>query len=95
MNSEATRLGGGSSQDSALSWLSELAASLANTKDVQFSTLRYDAQRGEIRVDVNMKDFQSFEVLRSQLAERFSVSQGPLDRDGDRVTGSYTLRSKP
>ncbi|PWI32968.1 type II secretion system protein GspL [Vibrio albus] len=95
MNSEATRLGGGASQDSALSWLSELAASLANTKDVQFSTLRYDAQRGEIRVDVNMKDFQSFEVLRSQLAERFSVSQGPLDRDGDRVTGSYTLRSKP
>jgi general secretion pathway protein L len=95
MNSEEARLGGSAEQDSALSWLSALAASLGKSQDVVFSSLRYDARRGEIRVDVSMADFQSFEVLRSQLAERFTVSQGPLDRDGDRVSGSYTLRSKP
>lgn len=95
MNSEEARLGGRAEQDSALSWLSALAAALGQSGDALFSSLRYDARRGEIRVDVSMKDFQSFEVLRSQLAERFTVSQGPLDKDGERVSGSYTLRSKP
>ncbi len=94
INDEETRLAGGAAADSVLIWLSELAVSIEPGRSMVFNSLKYDAGRREMRLEVTMSDFQSFETIRSRLAEHFSVEQGPLDRDGDKVTGSYILRSK-
>ena len=95
MTSEEKRLSNGTSEESALTWLSLLPASMDKGLNIELKSLKFDAKRGEIRIEATMKDFQAFEVVRTKLAEQFTVSQGPLDRDGNKVKGSYTLRRKP
>jgi general secretion pathway protein L len=93
MNDEERRLSAGSSEEGMLPSLMMLQQALSG-QAVSFTGLRYDARRGEIRLDVEMKDFQAFEVVRTRLAESFAVTQGPLDREGEKVAGSFVLRSK-
>ena len=95
MKDEEQRLSGGTSEESALSWLLQLSSSMQRGLGIELNSLKFDAKRGEIRIEATMKDFQAFEVVRTRLAEKFTVSQGPLDREGSKVKGSYTLRSKP
>lgn len=92
MNDEENRLSGAGSEDSVLHWLSRLPNVLKGKNDIKITAIRYDAKRGEMRIEAEMADFQTFEVVRTELAKSFSVTQGPLDRDGKKVTGSFTLR---
>ncbi|WED21933.1 type II secretion system protein GspL [Vibrio sp. JC009] len=95
MNDEERRLSGGGVGDSVFTWLMALPEALNKQGEVKFTSLRYDANRGEVRVEAKMKDFQTFEVVRKKLAETFVVTQGPLDREGDKVQGSFVLRREP
>ncbi len=93
MNNEENRLSGGSSSDSVLDWLIQIPEALSNTP-VEIQSIRYDANREEVRIEALMDDFQAFEVVRSKLADKFSVNQGPLDRKENKVFGSFVLGRK-
>ncbi|WP_413285431.1 type II secretion system protein GspL [Vibrio sp. MA40-2] len=94
MSDEEHRLSGGTSGRSILDWLALLPDALQDQPSVQISNIRYDANRGEIRLDVSMQDFQTFELVRTKLSENFQVTQGPLDKKDNKVFGSFVLRSK-
>lgn len=94
MNSEENRLSGSSNGESVLDWLEPLPAALKDQPSATIQNIRYDANRGEVRIEAIMDDFQAFEVVRTKLAEKFTVSQGPLDREGEKVSGSFVLRRK-
>ncbi len=93
MNNEESRLSGGSSGDSVLDWLVPIPEAISGTS-VEIQSIRYDANRGEVRIEALMDDFQAFEVVRSKLTEKFSVDQGPLDRKNNKVSGSFVLGRK-
>jgi len=90
---ENTLLNGGSSA-SLLNWLVLLPNAIKGQSSVDISNIRYDAKRGEIRLEAAMEDFQTFEVVRTKLSETFVVSQGPLDRKENKVLGSFVLRRR-
>jgi general secretion pathway protein L len=94
IDTEAARLSGGVSQSSVLKLLEVLTASLANVERITIQKLRFDDPRGELRIDVQGQDFQSFDIAREQLERNFIVEQGQLTRSGEDVLGSYTLKQK-
>ncbi|GLO59565.1 type II secretion system protein L [Vibrio sp. MACH09] len=94
MNDEVARLSGGTTGDSVLDWLSSLPSALEKYPSVEIENIRYDAKRGEVRLQTVMKDFQTFEQVRINLAKTFTVVQGPLSKKQDKVSGSFVLRNK-
>lgn len=94
MNDEASRLSGNSGGETVLDWLADLPQVLANQPAVEIQTIRFDANRGEVRIEMLMADFQTFEVIRSRLEQQYVVTQGPLNKKESKVSGSYVLRRK-
>ncbi|MBW3697642.1 type II secretion system protein GspL [Vibrio sp. T187] len=94
MNDEASRLGGSSGEDSMLHWLSHLPLTLGKVAAIELESIKYDGNRSEVRIQAKSADFQSFEDARTKLSEQFVVEQGPLNRNGEAVFGSFVLKRK-
>ncbi|CDT99594.1 General secretion pathway protein L [Vibrio coralliirubri] len=92
MNDEAKKYGGSGDGDSLLGWLALLPETLGQVKSIEVESIRYDGNRSEIRLQAKSSDFQHFETARVKLEEKFTVEQGPLNRNGDAVFGSFTLK---
>lgn len=94
MEQEANRLSGGNAEDSILVVMTKMTDTFRNSSDMQLQSIRYDGNRGEVRLQAQSKDFQSFEKARVELAKHFSVEQGQLTRSGEVVNGSFVLKRK-
>lgn len=94
INSELARLGGGGTDEGILSWLVKLKPALGKVSQLSVLNLKYDQNRGELRFQASATEFQHFEQLRTLLAEEFEVEQGPLNKEGNLVTGAVVLRRK-
>ncbi|CDT94669.1 type II secretion system protein GspL [Vibrio coralliirubri] len=92
MNDEAKKYGGSGDGDSLLGWLALLPETLGQVKSIEVESIRYDGNRSEIRLQAKSSDFQHFETARVKLEEKFTIEQGPLNRNGDAVFGSFTLK---
>lgn len=92
MNEEANLYGGSSDGATLLGWLTQLPSTLGQVTSIEVESIRYDGNRSEVRLQAKSSDFQHFETARTKLAEKFSVEQGPLNRNGDAVYGSFTLK---
>ncbi len=92
LQDEENRLsGGGSSRVSVLPWLAELPELLKTVPNMTIQNIKFDGNRSEVRIQAQSDDFQSFEALRVELAKKFMVEQGQLNKNGDVVYGSYVL----
>ncbi|WP_135380898.1 type II secretion system protein GspL [Vibrio tasmaniensis] len=94
MNDEAKKYGGSGDDDSLLGWLALLPETLGQVKSIEVESIRYDGNRSEVRLQAKSADFQHFETAKVKLEEKFSVEQGPLNRNGDAVFGSFTLKPR-
>ena len=94
MQGELQLLSGSGGSDTVLNWLQVLPESLKSVKDMKIQSLKYDGDKGELRVEATSKNFPSFEKARVQLSEQFNVQQGQLSKDGDTVLGSFVLKAK-
>ncbi|MDA0153956.1 type II secretion system protein GspL [Vibrio sp. Makdt] len=94
MNDEAKKYGGSGDGDSLLGWLALLPETLGQVKSIEVESIRYDGNRSEVRLQAKSSDFQNFETARVKLEEKFTVEQGPLNRNGDAVFGSFTLKPR-
>ena len=94
MNEELNALQGGSAQGSVLQWLTPLPATLRSIQGMELQSIKFDSNRGEVRLETTSKDFQSFEQARVKLAEQFVVEQGQVNKNGDVVAGSFVLKQK-
>ncbi|MFS1863928.1 type II secretion system protein GspL [Vibrio lentus] len=92
MNDEAKKYGGSGEGDSLLGWLALLPETLGQVKSIEVESIRYDGNRSEVRLQAKSSDFQHFETARVKLEDKFVVEQGPLNRNGDAVFGSFTLK---
>lgn len=75
--------------------LAALQLRLEALPDVRLDSLRYDANRQELRFTASAAGFPSFEQLKLQLEQAgYNVEQGALSNDGNRVQGSVAMRGK-
>lgn len=94
MTDELAALSGTQQGEDVLDWLNRLPATIGSVSDMQVQSIRFDGNRAELRVDVTASDFQSFEQARVKLTDYFSVEQGQLSRNEQRVSGSFVLKPK-
>lgn len=88
-------LGGDPDQQHFLSLLAALQLRLAALPDIRLDSLRYDANRQELRFGASAAGFPSFEQLKLQLEQAgYTVEQGALSNDGNRIQGSVVMRGK-
>lgn len=82
--------GGGASM---LVMLNQLSAAFADSS-IKPQTLRFDASRGELRLQVVANNFESLEQFkRLAQAQGFIVEQGAINNKDDKVIGSLAVRS--
>ncbi|WP_318467269.1 type II secretion system protein GspL [Photobacterium leiognathi] len=94
MNAALKSLGGKGSDSGILMWLGELKPAFSQVPSVKVVNLKYDQNRGELRLQATASDFQDFEKLRSVLTKEFNVEQGQLSKEDGLVSGAVVLRRK-
>jgi len=94
MKNAVSRLGGAGSDKGVLPWLVQLKPVLSEVPQMTIQNVKYDENRGELRLQASSTEFQHFEQIRTLLAEQFIVEQGQLNKDGERVNGTVVLRRK-
>ncbi len=92
MNNELKRLGGVSSDDGVLVWLSQLQPILAQVPGMTMESLRFERERQELKFEASGKDFSEFETLRGKLSEHFNTELGQLNRSEEKITGIFLLK---
>ncbi len=97
MNDEVTRLNNGGSDNASylFNHLVELPNSVQSLPNIKITSLKYEAKRDELKLDVMGGDFQVFEQIREKLSQSYQVELGPLNKDGTQVKGQFILRSQP
>jgi general secretion pathway protein L len=85
---------GGSGSDSGfLAILAEVGPLLSQSEGFIPTSFRYDAKRNELRLQATGDGFQSFEKFKSAAQKLgFTVQQGSLNNDGDKVAGAITIK---
>ena len=92
MEREAKRLSGGQVDESILDWMIELPALLKQVPSLKLTSFKFDSGRGEVRLQAQSNDFQTFEKARGLFANQYQVEQGQLSRSGTSVNGSFVLK---
>ncbi|WP_026024343.1 type II secretion system protein GspL [Enterovibrio norvegicus] len=95
LESEVGRLSGAGAGSGVMIWLADLGPLLDGAKDIQLDAVRFDFDRGELRLNARGKDFGDFEKLRETLSTKYSTELGQLSRDQQSVTGAFVLRKEP
>jgi general secretion pathway protein L len=84
------QVGGGASM---LVMLNQLSAAFSDS-NIKPQSLRFDATRGELRMQVVANNFESLEQFkRLAQAQGFVVEQGAINNKDNQVIGSLAVRS--
>ncbi|WP_016957156.1 type II secretion system protein GspL [Catenovulum agarivorans] len=87
------QLGGSQQQAAFLPLIEASAAAFAEVPDLKPDNIRFDAKRGEIRLNASGSNFQSFERFKAAAEKNsLSIEQGSLNNQGDQVVGSISIK---
>lgn len=93
LQSELDKLARSGGDTSMLVMLDQLSSAFASTQ-VKPQTLRFDADRTEIRIQAEGKTFEALEQFRRQAENAgFSVEQGAINNRENVVIGTVSIRS--
>ncbi|MGL6617991.1 GspL family type II secretion system protein ExeL [Aeromonas hydrophila] len=81
-------------QDGVLMVLTELAPTFAEVPGLKPEVLRFDAARGELRLQVTAPGFAEIERFRELAGKRFDVQQGEVRSTEGKVEGALVLKGK-
>jgi general secretion pathway protein L len=85
--------GGADSSSGFLMMLDKIAPLLSKSSDFVANSFRYDAKRKELRLQATGNGFQSFELFKSGAENLgFTVQQGSLSNNDDKVAGAITIK---
>ena len=88
------KLMGQAPQDGVLLLLTELAPVFAEVPGLKPEVLRFDAARGELRLQVTAPGFTEIERFRELAGKRFEVQQGEVRSTEGKVEGALVLKGK-
>ena len=81
-------------QDGVLLLLTELAPVFAEVPGLKPEVLRFDAARGELRLQVTAPGFTEIERFRELAGKRFEVQQGEVRSTEGKVEGALVLKGR-
>ena len=82
--------GGGG--DSVLDWMIKMPQVMKQVPGLKLTSFKYDGSRGEVRLQAQSNDFQTFEKARELMSDKFTVEQGQLSKSGSLVNGTFVLK---
>ncbi len=85
---------GGSQDGELMAMLALLQPTFAELPDVKPSNLRFDAGRGELRMQLMGKSFAQIERFGESAQQHFVVQSGALNNEKSGVSGTLTIRGK-
>ncbi len=88
------RLSGASTKEGYLPWLAEVAPLIKEVSTIKLDAIRFDRERGEMRLNMRGSDFADFEKLREMFSRKYKTELGQLKRDAAVVTGAFVLMRK-
>lgn len=88
------KLLGQTPQDGVLLLLTELAPTFAEVPGLKPQVLRFDAARGELRLQVTAPGFTEIERFRELAGKHFEVQQGEVRSTEGKVEGALVLKGK-
>lgn len=88
------KLLGQAPQDGVLLLLTELAPVFAEVPGLKPEVMRFDAARGELRLQVTAPGFTEIERFRELAGKRFEVQQGEVRSTEGKVEGALVLKGK-
>ncbi|MDD1783588.1 type II secretion system protein GspL [Enterovibrio sp. ZSDZ35] len=95
LENEVGRLSGAGVQTGVMIWLAEIGPLMGRVPTIELDSMRFDQDRGELRLNARGKDFSDFEKLREAFAEEFNTELGQLSRNEQSVTGAFVLKKEP
>lgn len=94
MNNVLRDLQGSGQSSDFFSMLNKLEPAFSKLSDVKPTSLRFDARRNELRMQISAKDYAEVDNFKALLGSNFDFDTSVISNDDDRVTTSITLRSK-
>lgn len=84
----------GTSGDSDLfQLLNQVQAGFKATPSLKPTSIKFDAKRGELRLQANASSYQDFERFKATLEQqKLQVTQGALNNQGEQISGSYSIK---
>ncbi len=92
---EFKRLSGSGDKTGLLVWLENIAPILSNASSIHLDAIRFDLERGELRLSASGKDFGEFEKLREAFSTKYKTELGQLNRDNEMIAGAFVLKKEP
>ncbi|QIZ78419.1 type II secretion system protein GspL [Ferrimonas lipolytica] len=94
LQAKVRALGAGGSSGELFAMLKQLQPSFQALPGVKPQGIKFDASRGEIRLQLSGKDFAQIEKFSDSVKQQFSVQTGALNNDDNGVSGTLTVRAK-
>ncbi|MBM7071114.1 type II secretion system protein GspL [Shewanella sp. 202IG2-18] len=94
MNNMLKGLQGSGTTSNFFDMLNKLEPVFTKLADVKPTSLRFDARRNELRMQISAKDYADVDKFKAALQPNFDFDAGVISNEDDRVTTSLTLRSK-
>ena len=92
VTSELAKLEQGGGGVTMLAMMSQLSTAFAQTK-VKPQSIRFDGERGELRMQAVATNFEALERFRNQAEQAgFTVEQGAINNRDNQVIGSIAIR---
>jgi len=74
--------------------LEALAPAFSQVSQLKPTTLRFDSDRNELRMQVTAKSYDQIERFKTLVSKSFDLDSGAMNSGADSVTSTLTLRSK-
>ncbi|WOT05178.1 type II secretion system protein GspL [Shewanella youngdeokensis] len=84
--------GGGGSEFFAI--LAGTEAAFSQVKDLKPISLRFDSNKGELRMQVKAKNYAQIEQFKDIISRSYQLEGGAMNSGGSEVTSTLTIRSK-
>ncbi|MBW3165998.1 type II secretion system protein GspL [Ferrimonas balearica] len=94
LEAKVRALGGAGAGGQLLPMMAGLENAFAELPELRPTSIRFDGNRSEIRLQLVGKDFAQFERFKELASGRFDVESGAINNDADGVSGIMTLRAK-
>ena len=94
MNNILKKLQGSGNSSDFFDMLNKLEPAFTKLTDVKPTSLRFDARRNELRMQISAKDYAEVDKFKVLLQSKFEFDAGVISNDEERVTTALTLRSK-
>ncbi len=87
-------LQGGGVGGELFTMLQQLQPTFSQVPELKPQSLRFDGDRGELRMQVSAKSYEQIDKFRQLAAQQFTIDAGAMNNNDGAVTSTLTLRSK-